>query len=170
MTSDGSSAANSLKNGVKSSSESGDVKRREIVRGKSFEKTRDQDKATPKVGPAELKEASDVLRKQTETTQDGRAGSRGPNALKPGKSIIEQIGEPDHQGWMRKKGDRYNSWKLRFCIIKGPHLYILRSNSMAVSRPGERGALDVLTCCGVGNQDQGVCQHRGVQGRRGREH
>ncbi|KAN0097147.1 hypothetical protein V8E55_001593 [Tylopilus felleus] len=134
MTSDGSSAANSLKNGVKSSSESGDAKRQEIVRGKSFEKTRDQDKATPKVGPAELKEASDVLRKQTETTQDGRAGSRGPNALKPGKSIIEQIGEPDHQGWMRKKGDRYNSWKLRFCIIKGPHLYILRSNSRAETK------------------------------------
>ncbi|KAF8138820.1 hypothetical protein EV363DRAFT_1580521 [Boletus edulis] len=98
--------------------------------GKSFDKTRE---GTPKLKPTELKE--DVpSRKQTGTPQDGRAGSRGPNALKPGKSIVEQIGQPDHQGWMRKKGDHYNSWKLRFFIIKGPHLYILRSNSKAETK------------------------------------
>ncbi|KAG1873618.1 hypothetical protein DFJ58DRAFT_721902 [Suillus subalutaceus] len=55
--------------------------------------------------------------------------SRGPNTFKPGQSIIDQIGTPDHQGWMRKKGDHYNAWKVRYFVIKGPHLYILRSDN-----------------------------------------
>lgn len=126
--SDGSTLS-SFRNGLRSSSE-GDTKKRETERGKSIEKLRDQEKVTPNVKPTELKEA-EPSRKQTGTPQ---GGSRGPNALKPGKSIVEQIGHPDHQGWMRKKGDHYSSWKLRFFIIKGPHLYILRSNSKSVSR------------------------------------
>ena len=128
-TSDGSTLS-SLRNGLRSVSEN-DSKKREMERGKSLEGMRDQEKVTPKVRPTELE--SGPPRKQTGTPQDGRAGSRGPSALKPGRSIVEQIGQPDHVGWMRKKGD-YNSWKLRFFIIKGPHLYILRSYSKAVSR------------------------------------
>ena len=126
------SSLGSVRNGLRSASES-DAKKKEMERGKSLEKLRDQEKVTPKVKSTELKEA-ELFRKQTSAPQDGRAGSRGPNALKPGKSIVEQIGQPDHQGWMRKKGDHYNSWKVRFFIIKGPHLYILRSNSKSVSR------------------------------------
>ena len=52
--------------------------------------------------------------------------------FEPGRSILEQVGEPDYSGWMRKKGDRYNSWKMRYFILKGPHMYCLRSNSKAV--------------------------------------
>ncbi|KAG5635290.1 hypothetical protein H0H81_011818 [Sphagnurus paluster] len=55
------------------------------------------------------------------------AGLESP--LKQGQSILAQIGEADHSGWMRKKGERYNSWKLRYFIIKGQHMYYLRSNS-----------------------------------------
>lgn len=51
---------------------------------------------------------------------------------KPGSSILEQIGEADHKGWMRKKGDRYNTWKLRYFVLRGPDLYCLRSNSPVV--------------------------------------
>lgn len=130
-TSDGSTVS-SLRNGMRSASES-DAKKKEMEKGKSMDKMREPEKVTPKMKPTELNEAAPP-RKHTTSPQDGRAGSRGPNALKPGKSIIEQIGHPDHQGWMRKKGDHYNSWKLRYFIIKGPHLYILRSNSKAVSR------------------------------------
>ncbi|KDN34981.1 hypothetical protein RSAG8_11987, partial [Rhizoctonia solani AG-8 WAC10335] len=43
---------------------------------------------------------------------------------------LDQIGEPDYSGWMRKKGDRYNSWKLRYFVLKGPHLYYLRSRTI----------------------------------------
>lgn len=133
-TSDGSTAS-SLRNGLRSVSES-DAKKRETERSKSIDKARDQEKATPKVRSTELNDGP-PSRKQTATPQDGRGGARGPNALKPGRSIVEQIGQPDHQGWMRKKGDHYNSWKVRYFIIKGPHLYILRSNSKTVSWCGE---------------------------------
>ncbi|KAJ7601230.1 hypothetical protein C8J56DRAFT_912520 [Mycena floridula] len=49
--------------------------------------------------------------------------------LKPGQSILDQIGTPDHSGFMRKRSDRYNSWKSRFFVLKGPHLYYLRNDS-----------------------------------------
>ncbi|KAI0071841.1 hypothetical protein K474DRAFT_1629965 [Panus rudis PR-1116 ss-1] len=80
-----------------------------------------------------------LLRKRTaSTTADKpRPGSVAVSSsfggvgleLKPGQSVIEQVGTPDHNGWMRKKGDRYNTWKLRYFILKGPHLYILKSDS-----------------------------------------
>lgn len=53
--------------------------------------------------------------------------------VKPGQSILEQIGEPDHVGWMRKRGDRYNSWRNRYFVLKGPHMYCMRSDSKSVS-------------------------------------
>lgn len=56
-------------------------------------------------------------------------------AIKQGKNIFEQIGEPDHFGWMRKRGDRYNAWKLRYFVLKGPHMYILRSDNKTVCFP-----------------------------------
>ncbi|KAB5589124.1 SH3 domain-binding protein [Ceratobasidium theobromae] len=39
---------------------------------------------------------------------------------------LDQIKEPEYWGWMRKRG-RYGSWKLRYFVLKGLHLYILRS-------------------------------------------
>jgi len=62
-----------------------------------------------------------------------RKRGSAPGPLKPGESILEQIGESDFRGWMRKKGDRYNSWKQRYFILKGSHLYCLRSDSKTVS-------------------------------------
>jgi len=35
---------------------------------------------------------------------------------------------------MRKKGERYNTWKLRYLILKGPHLYYLASDSKAETK------------------------------------
>ncbi|KAH7926793.1 hypothetical protein BV22DRAFT_1062240 [Leucogyrophana mollusca] len=77
---------------------------------------------------------STVLRKRAGSpSQESQLSSLGPS-VKDGKSILEQIGIPDHEGWMRKKGDHYNSWKVRYFVIKGPHLYILRSNSKAETK------------------------------------
>ena len=53
--------------------------------------------------------------------------------VRQGTNILDQIGEPDHTGWMRKRGERFNSWKNRYFILKGPHLYFLRSNNKSVS-------------------------------------
>ncbi|TRM67427.1 hypothetical protein BD626DRAFT_100674 [Schizophyllum amplum] len=82
-----------------------------------------------------------LLRKRTSSTphmptlqDNGKDKERATGPLKQGQSILEQIGEPDHAGWMRKKGDRYNSWKPRYFVLKGPHLYYLRSNSTSETK------------------------------------
>jgi hypothetical protein len=75
-----------------------------------------------------------LLRKRTMSQGDvPRMSIASDGALKTGQSILEQIGIPDHNGWMRKKGERYNSWKMRYFVLKGPHLYCLRNNSPSVS-------------------------------------
>lgn len=79
-----------------------------------------------------------LLRKRTMSQGDIPRLSAGDGTLKAGQSILEQIGTPDHNGWMRKKGERYNSWKMRYFVLKGPHLYCLRSNSKTVRRNSTR--------------------------------
>ncbi|KAL1702427.1 hypothetical protein EV121DRAFT_281858 [Schizophyllum commune] len=87
-----------------------------------------------------------LLRKRTSSTPHVPTAQEkekiAANPLKPGQSILEQIGEPDHAGWMRKKGDRYNSWKLRYFVLKGPHLYYLRSNSTSETKI--KGYINIL--------------------------
>ncbi|CAE6455305.1 unnamed protein product [Rhizoctonia solani] len=46
--------------------------------------------------------------------------------------VLDHIGEPDYSGWMRKKGGRYNSWKLRYFVLKGPHLYYLENRNTKI--------------------------------------
>ncbi|EPQ58889.1 hypothetical protein GLOTRDRAFT_135903 [Gloeophyllum trabeum ATCC 11539] len=90
---------------------------------------RDKPKSSP---PKEGEKRPERLRKRTISSSDAVATApRGlvGNQLKPGQSVLEQIGTPDHNGWMRKKGERYNTWKLRYFVLKGPHLYYMRSNS-----------------------------------------
>ncbi|KAJ7816915.1 hypothetical protein B0H14DRAFT_2374257, partial [Mycena olivaceomarginata] len=57
----------------------------------------------------------------------------GGSKLKPGLSVLEQIGETDHAGWMRKK-ERYNSWKLRYFVLRGPDMYCLKSSNKAETK------------------------------------
>ena len=61
----------------------------------------------------------------------GMAGAGGAIKLKPGAKVLDQfrqtLGEADFSGWMMKKGERYNTWKMRFFYLKGPHMYYLRS-------------------------------------------
>lgn len=46
------------------------------------------------------------------------------------KTAAEMIGTPDHSGWMRKKGDQYPSWKMRYFVLKGTNLYYLKSETV----------------------------------------
>lgn len=48
----------------------------------------------------------------------------------PQKSAAEQIGIPDHSGWMRKKGENYPTWKMRYFVLKGTNLYYLKSETV----------------------------------------
>ncbi|OAX43377.1 hypothetical protein K503DRAFT_862346 [Rhizopogon vinicolor AM-OR11-026] len=112
-TSDGT-VSSSLRN--VSRSDSFDDKRY-LPKEKPSEKLRDKDADNGTLKAKELSSAAPKTR------------ADGPSTFQPGQSIIDQIGTPDHQGWMRKKGDHYNTWKVRYFIIKGPHLYILRSDN-----------------------------------------
>lgn len=107
-----------------------------------------------------------VLRKRTSSVVE--PPPRSVATLKAGQSFLEQIGSPDHNGWMRKKSDRYNTWKSRYFVLKGSHLYWLRSNSTAVCRLVSSWAYTDSRAI-VGNQDKGLYQHRGVQVDHGRE-
>ncbi|ORY90693.1 hypothetical protein BCR35DRAFT_299255 [Leucosporidium creatinivorum] len=52
--------------------------------------------------------------------------SAQPDAVTDGSNLLERIGTPDYTGWMQKKGEKYNSWKPRFFVLKGIHLYWLK--------------------------------------------
>lgn len=67
---------------------------------------------------------------------------KGPIGAK-GQSFYEQIGVPDHTGWMRKRADRYHIWNLRYFVLKGQRLYWLKTDDRAVSF-----AFGVLYCKG----------------------
>lgn len=106
---------------------------------------------TPAKDTKEEKKVSSETNKETATLRKRKASIATPAAivpkpvtlnplqptakvaLMPGQSVLDQIGRPDHAGWLRKKGVRYNTWKLRYLVLKGPHLYYLRSNSRSVS-------------------------------------
>lgn len=51
---------------------------------------------------------------------------------------LDRLPPPDFAGYLRKKGERYNSWKLRYCVLSGPHLYYLKSENVSPSRKRRR--------------------------------
>lgn len=53
--------------------------------------------------------------------------SSGPSAAVGG--ALRTIGTPDKQGYLKKRGGGYNAWKTRFFVLKGSHLYFLKSES-----------------------------------------
>jgi hypothetical protein len=54
--------------------------------------------------------------------------ARKPAATTTGSAMaLRQIGEPDHSGYLKKKGDRYGNWKTRFFVLKGSHLYYMKT-------------------------------------------
>ena len=71
----------------------------------------------------------------------------GVGSLRSDRSILEQIGEPDHKGWLRKRGDRYNTWKPRYFVLKGPHLYWLKSGNASVCIAPIWVTLEVFSTC-----------------------
>ncbi|GAA5873399.1 hypothetical protein JCM16303_001114 [Sporobolomyces ruberrimus] len=55
----------------------------------------------------------EMLREKVEAVRDG--------------NLMDKLGRPDNSGWMRKKGEKYNTWKQRFFVLKGTYLYYLKS-------------------------------------------
>ncbi|KAI3477507.1 hypothetical protein L1887_60791 [Cichorium endivia] len=81
-------------------------------------------------------------------TSIGSAGAEAPAAAPSGVGsvaasgpVMSRIQPVDLEGWIKKKGERYNTWKPRYLALKGPDLVILRD-------PARR-------------EDQGLRQHEG---------
>ncbi|KAH8977537.1 hypothetical protein EDB92DRAFT_1916615 [Lactarius akahatsu] len=86
-------------------------------------------------GASKDKKDPSLLRKRTPSATDAPLRtSPESSTLKPGQNILAQIGTPDHNGWMRKKGEHYNTWKNRYFVLKGPHLYWLKSNAQSETK------------------------------------
>jgi hypothetical protein len=159
-TSDGS-LSSTLRN--PSRSDSLDEKRKLREKEKAVEKPRGKDADSQTL---KEKESPTTLKKHADGPE---SQSRVPSTLMPGKNIIDQIGIPDHQGWMRKKGDHYNAWKVRYFVIKGPHLYILRSDDKTVGVTAYLIMKTYTDASCSGGENQGLHQYCWIQGYCGRE-
>lgn len=126
-------------------SSNADLRQRSVSNIESLSPTlsrpRDGDSLSPKKDHPRLRKRTSSYPGPAPTASPTSVGSpstptrenTGEDLLQPGQSVLKQIGECDHSGWMLKRGDRYNSWKSRYFVLKGQHLYCLRSSSTTVS-------------------------------------
>ncbi|KAL1413569.1 hypothetical protein Q8F55_001343 [Vanrija albida] len=56
-----------------------------------------------------------------------RISSSTSQSAEPVGAALRQIGKPDKVGYLKKRGERYNTWKPRYFVLKGSHLYYLKS-------------------------------------------
>ncbi|WVO14385.1 hypothetical protein L204_102018 [Cryptococcus depauperatus] len=76
-----------------------------------------------------------VHQMQPASPQNNRVSSgAGPGVAATSAAVaagaaLKQIGNPDFTGYLKKKGERYGGWKNRYVVLKGPTLYILKSET-----------------------------------------
>lgn len=58
-----------------------------------------------------------------------RISSSTSTNAEPVGAALRQIGKPDKVGYLKKRGERYNTWKPRYFVLKGSHLYYLKSET-----------------------------------------
>lgn len=75
--------------------------------------------------------SSSARASKTSTPASSPVVPSGPSpqrlSVTPAESVVDKIGKPDFAGYMKKKGERYNTWKLRYFVLRGPNLYYMRS-------------------------------------------
>ncbi|CAG8474119.1 3470_t:CDS:10 [Diversispora eburnea] len=64
------------------------------------------------------------------------------NLIYINEEIMGAIGEPDYEGWLKKQGTKYKTWKSRYCILKGADFYYFKSNK-DVNSPKIKGHIDL---------------------------
>lgn len=72
-------------------------------------------------------------------------------------NLLEKIGSADYSGWLRKKGEKYNTWKQRYFILKGIHLYYLKTENVSFLIHFVISNTHVYTGI-IGTKDQGIHQ------------
>ena len=128
-------------------------------RGKEDHK-REKRNSKDSISPRERKDPALLRKPASPTTLTGVGGPR------PGKGILEQIGIPDHKGWMRKRGEHYNTWKSRYFLLKGPHLYWLKSNNVTVRVSPSRVTRVVFSTCLTFSQETKIKGYVNIVGYR----
>ena len=98
----------------------------------------------------QMQPASPNQRSPSSATMGSNANMAGVG----GAGALKQIGTPDYSGWMKKKGDRYG-WKNRYFVLKGAHLYFLKSEHVSIAFPS---GIWIRT---VGQADRTVSQPAG---------
>ncbi|CAD6917009.1 unnamed protein product [Tilletia controversa] len=71
-------------------------------------------------GPASWDGTAEKKVEEADASGVAEAGGRG-------ESVLAKIRPVDLEGWMLKKGERYNMWKPRYLALKGPDLVVLRA-------------------------------------------
>lgn len=64
------------------------------------------------------------------TSPNNRTGGLASAESAP---ALSKIGTPDYTGFLKKKGDRYNTWKTRYFVLKGARLYYLRNERVSTA-------------------------------------
>ena len=54
------------------------------------------------------------------------------------QDAVSQIGTPDLKGWLYKKGDGFTAWKQRWVLLKGNHVYWLKSPQVRMASSHEQ--------------------------------
>ncbi|CED85055.1 Sterile alpha motif, type 2 [Phaffia rhodozyma] len=57
------------------------------------------------------------------------SAAAAPSATQTYGRALDRVPKADFSGFLKKKGERYNSWKMRYCVLVGPHFYYLKSEN-----------------------------------------
>ncbi|CAG8454815.1 12551_t:CDS:10 [Ambispora gerdemannii] len=82
-------------------------------------------KRSMEFGSSELRPAPSITNTSRSISGDGNLDDE----------ILASIGIPDHEGWLKKQGEKYKTWKTRFCILKGVYLFYLKSDKIGSLGP-----------------------------------
>ncbi|KAL4403049.1 actin filament polymerization regulator [Malassezia pachydermatis] len=62
----------------------------------------------------------------TTTAAAAGVGSGAAAATASTTTVLSKIGPVDKQGWIKKRGERYNTWNARYLVLQGNDLLVLR--------------------------------------------
>ena len=84
---------------------------------------------TPSTAPSTAPASAEQQHRLSQGTPNPSVGAfAAPISTEAGSSsALAKIGSPDFAGYMKKKGERYNTWKTRYFVLKGAHLYYMKS-------------------------------------------
>ena len=85
----------------------------------------------PTVGDPRLQPPATRPKSAARTNSDERAfdwiGQHDGPAVMASPNPLAQIGQPDVDGWLKKRGQRTNTWKPRYVLLKNRDLYLMKS-------------------------------------------